>query len=122
MGLFDRSKLAQDRHKELLGVLRLLAEQLVKNGKPEDADRVRETLVRMGRIEGEVESLHMQWASYKDELKRLVQRLEKRDQRAAERAQAEQPDQDPYSHLDQVSQRILRRRNALRRHGSQTPG
>lgn len=44
-----------------------------------DTDLVR----RLGRNEAEVENLMLQWKGYKDELNRLVNRLEKRDQRAA---------------------------------------
>lgn len=37
-----------------------------------------------GRLEAEVERLSLEWLAYRDEIKRLVARLEKRDQRAAQ--------------------------------------
>lgn len=40
---------------------------------------------RMGRLEAQVETLDLQWIAYRDELKRLAARLERRDQRAQER-------------------------------------
>lgn len=73
---------------------------------------------RLGRLEAEVESLGLQWIGYRDELKRLANRLERRDQRALEREsrsseggngappQVEAP--------DAISQLVLARR---KRHG-----
>ena len=46
-----------------------------------DADLVR----RLGKNEAECENLILQWQGYRDEIKRLVNRLEKRDQRAEAR-------------------------------------
>ena len=40
-----------------------------------------EDLRRMGRLEAAVESLELKWVNYRDEIKKLVNRLEKREQR-----------------------------------------
>lgn len=40
-----------------------------------------EDLRRLGRLEAGVESLELKWVSTRDELKKLVNRLEKRDER-----------------------------------------
>jgi len=75
---------------------------------------------RLGRLEAEVERLSLQWVAYRDELKRLVNRLEKREQRAEERAQREadavehEPD---FPAMDETSRRVLARRNATVRNG-----
>jgi hypothetical protein len=73
---------------------------------------------RLGRLEAEVESLGLQWIGYRDELKRLANRLERRDQRAQERerAEAEGSDSSPGNGgaPDEISQFVLLRRN---RHG-----
>ena len=37
---------------------------------------------RLGRIEAQVESLELKWKLYRDEIKKLVNRLEKREERA----------------------------------------
>lgn len=60
---------------------------------------------RIGRLEAEVESLQLKWSMYKDQLQRLVQRLEKRDQRAAERGEELPPC------ADVTSERVHNRRN-----------
>lgn len=74
-------------------------------------------LRRMGRLEAQVENLTLQWEGYRDEIKRLVARLEKRDQRAAEREAREaaapsftqdEPEQDA------TTARVLARRAAMR--------
>jgi len=78
-----------------------------------DADLVR----RCGRLEAEVENLGLQWVGYRDELKRLVNRLEKRDQRAEAR-EAEQPDggdgSEDTPRRDVVTERVLARRSGSR--------
>lgn len=71
---------------------------------------------RQGRLEAEVETLRLQWEGYRDELKRLVTRLEKRDQRAAQKAdlRAEPEDQleiEPAA--DRVSERVRERRRGI---------
>lgn len=66
---------------------------------------------RIGRLEAEVETLRLQWANYRDELKRLVNRLEKRDQRAEAAAK---PVGSPVA-VDLVSERV----RARREHGKQ---
>jgi hypothetical protein len=81
-----------------------------------------EDLRRMGRLEARLESIELQWASYRDELKRLVNRIEKRDQRAearAEREAAEAEAGEPeFPALDATSARIHARRNAMRGRGA----
>jgi len=78
-----------------------------------DTDLIR----RCGRLEAEVENLGLQWVGYRDEIKRLVNRLEKRDQRAEAR-DAEQPElpegsPDP-PRRDVVTERVLARRSNSR--------
>lgn len=92
MGLFDRKK----RH----------------------ADPPPDFYVELGKLKGEVESLTIQWASWKDEMRRLLQRMEKRDQRAAQREAT-----PPEPTLDPLTERVLRRRNyRVSRHGSGQQG
>lgn len=76
---------------------------------------------RIGRLEAEVESLELKWVLFRDELKKLVNRLEKREERAEKRRLEhenngevvnKEPDVDEF--LDVVSQRVIARRN---RHG-----
>jgi vancomycin resistance protein YoaR len=88
MGLFDRSK-------------------RVEPASPEDWKRI-------GRLEAEVESLRLQWAGYRDELKRLVNRLEKRDQRAEAREKADLEQTVPEPQHDEITRQVLARRE---RHG-----
>lgn len=67
----------------------------------------------MGRLEADVESIKLQWVSYRDELRRLVNRLEKRAERdekkAREKGIDQSEDQSPGS--DVITQRVLKRRN-----------
>lgn len=75
---------------------------------------------RLGRLEAEVETLHLQWAGYRDEMKRLANRLERRDQRAAER-ESRSPEGSnggppPVEALDPISARVLARRQHELRH------
>ena len=51
-------------------------------------DAVKEWEAR-GRLEAKVNTLELEWAAYRDQINKLVQRLEKRDQRAAAREQRE---------------------------------
>lgn len=44
-----------------------------------------EDLRRMGRLEAAVESLELKWVNYRDEIKKLVNRLEKREERLEKR-------------------------------------
>jgi len=78
-----------------------------------DTDLIR----RCGRLEAEVENLGLQWVGYRDEIKRLVNRLEKRDQRAEAR-EAEQTDGVERStdtpKRDVVTERVLARRSGIR--------
>ena len=74
-------------------------------------------LLRMGRLEAEVESLQIKWSTMRDELLKLVRRLEKRDERAAakERAKAEADAENVQSYateeVDSITARVLARRN-----------
>lgn len=63
-----------------------------------------------GRLEAEVERLSLEWVAYRDELRRLVQRLEKRDQRL-ERKGLELPELRPDEPFEVRSARIMRERN-----------
>lgn len=71
---------------------------------------------RLGRLEAEVESLGLQWAGYRDEMKRLANRLERRDQRAQERetraAEGSNGGPPPIEAPDPISARVLARRAA----------
>lgn len=42
----------------------------------------------MGRLEAAVESLELKWVNYRDEIKKLVNRLEKREQRLEQKLNA----------------------------------
>lgn len=83
--------------------------------KPVDLDEV---LLKMGRLEAEVETLQLKWTGTRDEIKRLVNRLEKRDERADKKAAAaveiEIPidkDATPAERVDDITTRVLARRN-----------
>lgn len=82
-----------------------------------------DVLRRIGRMEADVESIKLQWQDYRDVLQRLVQRLEKRDMRAAERAEreirAEPPAEDRLGGAppDATTARILARRAMRNGHG-----
>ena len=81
---------------------------------PPPVDPVGEWQAR-GRLEAKVDSLELQWATYRDQLNKLVQRLEKRDQRAAAReAQEVVPDVEPDGFDELEAQReLFRRKNGL---------
>lgn len=72
-----------------------------------------ELVRRVGKSEAEVERLGLIWEGYRDEIRRLVQRLEKRDQRAQAKAEAECEDCPEQPTLDSVSARIQARRRRL---------
>jgi len=71
----------------------------------------------MGRLEAQVESLELKWTNYRDEIKKLVNRLEKREQRAEKKelAEAEKNAENPIigtgNGVDEVTARVLARRN-----------
>lgn len=73
---------------------------------------------RLGKNEAEVERLGLIWESYRDEMRRLVQRLAKRDQRAEEKANGPCSEASEKPVLDSVSARILARRQ---RRGNAVP-
>jgi len=59
----------------------------------------------------ELETLQLKWISFKDEMNRLVNRLEKVEQRAARRkAMEEEEAAPPESNGDEISERVMRRR------------
>lgn len=97
MGLFDRSR----------------------RPPPETPEHYVDLVRRLGRNEAEVERLGLVWEAYRDELRRLVSRLEKRDQRAAKVAEEDCADCPEDPKLDPASARILARRRRL--HGVPTP-
>jgi chromosome segregation ATPase len=75
---------------------------------------------RLGRLEADCESLRLQWTAYRDEIKRLVTRLEKRDQRAEaleSRINASEAEGVTGIQLDPTSQRVLERRRRMRGNG-----
>lgn len=72
-----------------------------------------ELVRRVGRSEAEVERLGLIWVGYRDEIRRLVQRLEKRDQRLEKRQEEDCEDCPEAAPLDTVSARILARRRRV---------
>jgi len=75
----------------------------------------------MGRLEAAVETLELKWQGYRDEIKKLVSRLEKRDQRAEQklRAAAAQDEEIPSNGnndiaeiVDETTARVLARRKS----------
>lgn len=66
---------------------------------------------RLGRLEGRFDGIEASWSGYRDQFTRLAARLEKRDQRAAERATAAvQGGEEPTEPDDVVKARLLRAR------------
>ena len=80
---------------------------------PEPPEHYVDLVRRVGRCEAETENLTLQWQGYRDEIKRLVNRLEKRDQRAQAREEAETPEPegvDTPPVADPVTERVRARR------------
>lgn len=75
----------------------------------------KEDWLRIGRLEAQVESLVFQWDAYRDELRKLVQRLEKRDLRADQREKAAAAETTPPKLSEHELLEKARRRHALRR-------
>lgn len=78
-------------------------------------------MLKLGRCEAAIETLELKWVGYRDEIKKLVSRLEKRDQRAEQklRQAASQDDESGNNELnscadviDEVSNRVLARRKS----------
>lgn len=69
----------------------------------------------LGKVEARTEKLEFAWNDYRDQLNRLVQRLEKRDQRAAKRETAEEGDFTPAEPIEVIQARMLRDKRALGR-------
>lgn len=76
-------------------------------------------MLKLGRCEAAIETLELKWVGYRDEIKKLVSRLEKRDQRAEQKirqaaAQDEQPadngDNTIAEIVDDTTARVLARR------------
>ena len=82
-----------------------------------------EDLRRMGRLEAAVESLELKWVNYRDEIKKLVNRLEKREERLekklreAEEQPAHSADNGDLPIEDVISQRVNARRQRHGLHG-----
>lgn len=70
-------------------------------------------LLRMGRLEAEVATIHLEWVSYRDELRRLVNRLEKRAQRDEKKALENEGGEreSATTPRDVITERVLRRRD-----------
>lgn len=72
---------------------------------------------RLGRLEAQVETLELKWKLYRDEMRKLVQRLEKQTQRAEakQRAQDDETmineDNGTQLGVDEVTARVMHRRN-----------
>ncbi len=87
---------------------------IFRRSRPLESDDLR----RMGRLEAKVESIELQWVDYRDQLKRLVQRLEKRDQRAEQRELAQTEPDEISQPVDEVTARVWARRKSNRgQHG-----
>lgn len=82
----------------------------------------KEDWLRIGQLEADVKSLTAQWADYKDTFTRLILRFEKRDERAAKKAEDE-PQLEIVSEVevdpDPITTQVLARR---RRHEAFKPG
>lgn len=64
---------------------------------------------KLGRLEAQVESIELVWHNYRDQISRLIQRLEKREERQKKKdATQEQSENGPQ--IDPVSARIHARR------------
>jgi len=77
-----------------------------------------EDLRRMGRLEAAVESLELKWVNYRDEIKKLVTRLEKREERLEKKLREAADTENTVPSLgngdvftDVVSERVHARRN-----------
>lgn len=64
-----------------------------------------------GATDARVEGLELKWLTFKDEMMRLVQRLEKRDQRARLRAQETIEPEEATTPRDEITERVMARRN-----------
>lgn len=78
-----------------------------------------EEMRKLGRLEAVVESLELKWTIYRDEMKKLVNRLERREERleqklrdvAAVGSDGDPAPSGPTAVLDNTTQRVLARRN-----------
>lgn len=73
----------------------------------------------VGTLSAQVESQQMVWESYRDEIKTLVERWRKREERrvkkgAAQEEEAEQPELTQRQVADEITERIWARRNKKR--------
>lgn len=89
-------------------------------GRPKKTEFTSEEMRRIGRMEAVVESLELKWSLHRDELRKLVSRLEKRDERLEKRLrEAVNTDEidtnvDHNSDgIDEVTKRVLGRRNRV---------
>lgn len=68
-------------------------------------------------VKGRLETLKTEWIGTRDELRKLAQRLEKRDERAEKRAAAAAEEEEPEGFDPMEAQRALRRRKNGLLHG-----
>jgi len=86
-------------------------------GRPKKPPLESEDLRRMGRLEADVESLQLKWVNYRDEIKKLVNRLEKREERLERKLReiadetVETADNGDMPILDEISARVNARRS-----------
>jgi len=79
---------------------------------------------KLGRLEAEVETLTLKWTLYRDEMKKLVNRLEKvweRQEKKLRRESEESLNNDENGDLpivDEITQRVNARRSRHGLHGS----
>jgi len=79
---------------------------------------------RLGRMEAQVETLELKWTMYRDEIKKLVNRLEKREERAIKKEKellevtVETDNNGDMLAVDEISARVLARRSHNAVHGS----
>lgn len=89
-------------------------------GRKKEHEFTSEEMRKLGRLEAVVESLELKWTIYRDELKKLVSRLEKREERlekklreAGDTVNSVETAIDNGPPVDEVTARVLRRRNRV---------
>lgn len=89
-------------------------------GRKKEHEFTSEEMRKLGRLEAVVESLELKWVIYRDEMKKLVNRLEKRDERlekrlreAANTDEIVEPAIAADGAIDEVTKRVLGRRNRV---------
>jgi len=89
-------------------------------GRKKDHEFTSEEMRKLGRLEAVVESLELKWTIYRDEMKKLVNRLEKRDERLEKKLRESDNTENSVEtaiengpQMDEITTRVLRRRNRV---------